>query len=77
MKTITIECVVKEVHIDAGLGNKLILFKGNKVSIRPVKNEKHRYPVLDSSGTVFGSITPTAVRRVTGKNIEVVLGENA
>lgn len=75
-----IECSVARISLDIGNGNKLILFKGDKIRISPSRTETGRrlgqYRVLDSSSIIIGHIGRRSIRRITGKSIEALKEEN-
>jgi len=62
-----IECVVKEVNVEIGRGNRLILFHGDKVTISTGMTVHHRHRVMDSSGCVVGYITKRSLRCITNQ----------
>lgn len=68
-ETRVVECAVKEIKLDVGEGDRLVLFKGDKIKVSVAKTIRSRYRVVDAQGVVIGHVTMRQIRNITNQPI--------
>jgi hypothetical protein len=71
----TIQCKPSSVKLDLGLGNRLILFQGDKISVNVEAGIRGKYRVFDIHGQVIGHLTIRDLRKITGEPLRREKGE--
>jgi hypothetical protein len=65
----TIQCKRKSVRIDLGLGNRLILFQGDKISVSTKAGARGRFRLFDINDQVIGHLTKRDIEKITGEHL--------
>jgi hypothetical protein len=67
LETRVIECAVRQISLDIGKGNRLVLFKGDHINISIDTSIRKRYRVVSGSGQIIGYVTNRDIRCIAGQ----------